>query len=527
VGLFKNLKIGLDSIKNPPTPEEIEASLASLTPEQRAAYDANMARVEQGRAESTAAWAEARAANERSRILDGPAGDFLHGAAVGDSMSPDAVEARIASEGLGAIVKEQFTQSANDLKGTLGELARSGKVDEIADPAVRAQVTAEHHAARRAAREPFLGPSTPQVAFTRIPTRGGTQIEEVVAFLRQSGLAARPDKVFGVYRVPDRISPGLTPQSEKGRVVEWEVVHDPSAGGGAVGDEVADAWFPSDAQWVARRIGEPSVLDEDLATAYCLWAQVGPEQCLGMARFGNFIARQWDYSEDTGPITPQVVGIHVFHRAGLGEGMVDKMAQSAPIPLGPDHVRGVVTEVLNAGAVREAVHRRPQDPIPVPSPFPYLPATPQELLMMYLEVVGISPSDCYGAQVTIQHVRELSGRFGPAGSTNLGPKQPCADGKDRMRLHGAEQVVVTYRDSPAYVEGRARWAAYQQQVLQAHLERGLHLREAVRSDKLSHGVGNPLLRAGAHLLDSFDSIDQFLAGRRPNPFRYCWPPIDG
>jgi len=269
------------------------------------------------------------------------------------------------------------------------------------------------------------------------------------------------------------------------------------------------------------------VLDEDLAAAYCLWAQVGPEHCLGIARHSNFIERRWDNSEDSTPITPQILGVHVFHQAGLGDGMVQKMAESAPIPLGPDHVRGVVTEVLNAGAIRDAVHRRAQDPIPVPSPFPYLPATPQELLLMYLEVVGISPADCYGAQVTIHHVRELTGRFGPAGSVNFGPKQPCADGKDRMRLHGAEHVVVTYRDSPAYVEGRARWAAYQEQVLQAHLERDLDLRDVVYSDKLAHGVGNPLLRAGAHVLDSFDQIDRFLDGRRPNPYRYCWPPIDG
>jgi hypothetical protein len=165
--------------------------------------------------------------------------------------------------------------------------------------------------------------------------------------------------------------------------------------------------------------------------------------------------------------------------------------------------------------------------VPVPSPFPYLPSTPQELLVTYLEVVGVAAKDCYGAQVTIDRPRELSGRLGPGGSTNMGPKQPCADGESRMRIHGADLVVVTYRDSPAYVEGRARWAAYQEQVLQAHLERGTDVRPPVTSDRMTHGVSNPLLRAGAHVLDKLNDMDEWMEGGWPNPYRYCWPPVDG
>jgi len=55
VGLFKNIKQGLDAVRNPPTPEEIEASMAGFTPEQRAAYEANMARVTAAQAQSNAA----------------------------------------------------------------------------------------------------------------------------------------------------------------------------------------------------------------------------------------------------------------------------------------------------------------------------------------------------------------------------------------------------------------------------------------------------------------------------------------
>ncbi len=137
--------------------------------------------------------------------------------------------------------------------------------------------------------------------------------------------------------------------------------------------------------------------------------------------------------------------------------------------------------------------------------FPYLPADPQELLRMYLEVVGVRAADCYGAQVTVHSAQELIGRVLGEGATNVGPKQPCADGKDRGRIHGAEHVVVTYRDSAAYAEGRARWAAYQKEVLLAHLERGTGIREAVWVDD-DRDIDNGLLRAGAALT----------TGSRPN-----------
>ena len=137
---------------------------------------------------------------------------------------------------------------------------------------------------------------------------------------------------------------------------------------------------------------------------------------------------------------------------------------------------GIHVEVLNWTAVAAAVHTRATHPPLVPSPFPYLPATPQELLRAYLEVVGVRPEDSYSAQATVDRVRALGGAH-----THAGPKQPCADGKDRMRVHGCEHVVFVYRDRPEYVAGRARWAAYQAEQLQAALERGTGVRRRVES----------------------------------------------
>ena len=146
------------------------------------------------------------------------------------------------------------------------------------------------------------------------------------------------------------------------------------------------------------------------------------------------------------------------------------------------------------------------------------------MLRSYLEVVGLRPEDCYSAQATVDSAHELV----PVNllSTNLGPKQPCADGKDRMRTHGCEQVVIVYRDRPEYAEGRARWAAYQEQVLQAGLHKGVRLRPVVTSD--DDGVPRflrPIVRTAEFLgrFDPdywFDGADEVLP-----PHRYCWPPV--
>src|SRR6478609_11599555 len=40
-----------------------------------------------------------------------------------------------------------------------------------------------------------------------------------------------------------------------------------------------------------------------------------------------------------------------------------------------------------------------------PSPFPYLPSTPREVPLAYLEVVGLQPGDYYGAKVTVDDRR--------------------------------------------------------------------------------------------------------------------------
>lgn len=515
-----NLARGLEAARHPPDRATIDAAVAQLDPEARARYEANMAAVRQGQAEAQASFEEAKAISDRAQILMGPAGHYLYGSTMGDFASPDQIEVQVAERGMLDVVQEMRAQRKGEFKQAVRQSFNISEVKQIDDPAERARARADELAARDAARAPYRAESQVQIAITRLATRGRTQLAEVLDHLRSSGLSARPDHVFGVYRVPDRISGPLTPGSEGGRVVEWEVVHAPVVETPGVGGAPCEATaFAAEDQWVARRVGEPSVMDEDLALAFCHRAGIGPEHCLGLARISEFrqIHAGDDGSGDLHTIVKGVVAIHPPEPTGSFR----QMAGEAPLDVPDPASTGVHVEVINWDEVGRAVHPKIHHPPPVPSPFPYLPATPQEMLRAHLEVVGIQPADCYSAQATVDRPRALiqGGFF----TTNLGPKQPCADGKERMRTHGCEQIVVIYRDRPEYAAGRERWAAYQRDVLQAHLERGMQRRPPLFVEDLSD-LWAPL-RAAMRVSDALEWWDTIGLERLP-PYRYCWPPID-
>jgi hypothetical protein len=529
MGLFKNvvtaftsgnLKRGLDAARNPPSQAEIEASLAMLTPEQRAAYDASMAQVAAAQAQTEANWEATRVADEARRVLGGPAGHRLYGGEVRDAASPGDLQAQIMEQGAWGVMQQMRSGGQEELKDRIRG-ALNVEDPEIDDPAERARVSAAERAARDEARAPYVALDPLPIAITRIPTRGGTQVQEVLGFLRANGLAARPDHVFGVYRVPDRISGQLTPYSEKGRLVEWDVVYRPLPDDLPRSDAAcAITSFVADDRWVARRLGEPSVLDEDLALEFCLRAGIGPEQCLGIARVPEFRTLRFggDHEDYMRTIVKGVVAIHPEEQSGA----YHRMRDEAPLPLADPAANGVRVEVLSWAEIAQVVHPKMHHPPLVPSPFPYLPSTPEELLRAYLEVVGVKPSDSYGVQATVDRMRELvQGGFI---NTTLGPKQQCVDGRERMRSHACEEIVIAYRDAPEYVEGRARWEAYQRDVLQARLERGAGGRAPLVDDgDLSYIPAG--LRGVVRVAAAIDSLE-LLGQEKPPPFRYCWPPVD-
>lgn len=436
---------------------------------------------------------------------------------------PGAMEEmeRLEREGLGAFLKGEVRRAGSELREVAGEAAAEFRFDPI-DWDARAAAEAHELPARVAARAPYRAPSAPAVTITRVPTRGKSQVDDLIAHLKTSGLAARPDLVHGVYRVPDRISPNLTPTSEKGRLVEWDIVHHPGGVTGPVGDDVALAGFQRREQWFGRRPGEPSVIDEDVGATYATLAGLGPEHCFGMPRLIDFKAPYSGGEGQTTYLLTYVRGIMVLHlpAAGAAEAR-SRMVAEAPLPWGAPEVQ---LEVLDWDAIRGRVQPDPWRPADAPSPLPYLPSTPQELLLAYLEIVGLQAADTYSAAVTVtgQKAFELS-----VGITNIkGIQIPCVDGKPRRRLHSSEHVVVSYRDRPEYVEGRARWQRYLSEVLFARLSHLTGIRPAVVVPE-ARATWEKALEVGYGILNPIEWLEYASEAdlKDPQPFPYCWPPV--
>ena len=242
------IKQGLSTGMTPPTEEELQATLEALPPEKRAEVEANLAA---GRA----AEQEAFAMDEARRVLDGPAGDFLYGPSAAEQM------AALQTGGIKGSLAMTAKQFGKEMKGVYGgDMAKHEKDRNLAG-----QIGAQERAARDAARAPYLAPDRWPVHISRVATRGATQVDEVIAFLRSSGLGARPDLVYGVYRVPDRISPAITPSSERGRLVEWDIVHGGLPEAPVEVPVVAAANSPHAA--APRRTSLPSMLPPDCVAA--------------------------------------------------------------------------------------------------------------------------------------------------------------------------------------------------------------------------------------------------------------------
>lgn len=513
MGIFDKLKetISVATGKAPP-------DLSQLSPEQRARYDATMANVEQTVAQAEANHEVIEAAAAERRVFHGAPAAFLAG---GEWRAPSPVELEKIRVEHGTKAMIAASQPPG---GTLGQvrravgdtLGRRTGPPEIEDPQKRLVVAAAERVARDAARAPYLATNPLELTFSRIATHGDSQIEELQRFLAQTGLASRPDLVWGVSRVPDRIDPMLTRSSERSRVVEWDVVHVPRELPATDAPPHA-AFFSSRQQWVARRIGEPGVLDEDLGRAYASNAGFEVEDCIGIARFPHL---RGDAGDEGSFIETWVEGVYVLHQAGSGRpGSDERMSAAAPISLDLAQLPPARTEVLDWEAIASIVHPQPQLPPRVPNPVPQLPSTPQELLRAYLEVVGVRPADCWSAQVTVDTNEDLTGRSGMV-SHNTGPKLACADGTSRPRLHGAQQVVVVYRDRPEYVTGRGRWQAYQQVVLEARLDGRSEQRRVLTSDR-----DPAFLRAIAIPTRAVDWLDRVGVTQPPPYYRYCSPAV--
>jgi hypothetical protein len=452
-------------------------AVAKLSPAEREHYDMWVARTEA--LNVGAAVEELGDPRLLTKVLQGPAGEELHG-----------------------VVKAP---------------KRPAPIEDAA--AWEAQAAAER-AARDELRAPYLAPARAPLQIARVLTQERTQVRDVCDYLASSGLAARADLVYGVYRVPDAIDLGKLLGA---RVVEWDVVH---AAEGTLPPAAppASAFFEARRRWVDRAPGEPRPLDEDLGLDILARASVGPERTLGIARELTISHRGDDNDESHSTILAAVRGVHVLADPGPSAALA-AASGGGPWSVPHEPPAEVVVDVLHWDAIAQAIHPVRQRRAPLPSPFPYLPLTPQELLRAYLEIVGVQPSDAYSAQVTHDRPFDLMGRTSTKWGvrrTGGGPDLPCADGKLRKRMAGGHHVVVAYRDRPEYAPGRTRFDAYADDVLQARLRQMLGVRAPVPKPpgKLSKTID----RVG-------DVVEFFTmeptADHDPAPPRYCWPPRQG
>lgn len=433
----------------------------------------------EGEAKARQAMQEAAAVSGAGAGVGGPAGARPGG--VLGPLAPGEVPQSIPS------VRELVKNSVEGFRDVIGEHSddRAGVIDaggadfhrpppEVDDPAERARIAEDERAARLAALEPYVAPGAPEVVVTRFATTGREQLEAVVA--RLGGF--RPDRVFGVYRVADRMD--LKRDGEAGAYVEWAVVHATDAAGAQDVPPVLTA-FRRDHHWVARRPGEPRVLDEDVAGAFVARAGIDPEACFGVTRLWHVRGR--DGIDVARSYRAAVEAVLVLSQASDAVAAARKrMEEEAPLALSP--VLPFHVEILDWEAVAAWVRPQRERGVRVPSPLPHLPATPEELLAAYLRIVGVQPADCFGAQVA----RTSDAGLGDLSAAGLGKlqravKQPCEDGKARVRLHAAEHVVVTYRDRAAYQDGRERWRGYQEEVLRARLDHLTGVREPLTVDE--------------------------------------------
>src|SRR5262245_50069595 len=134
----------IKSVRSAMKPMPIEERLSYLTPEQRAKYDENMRRVEEGRAQSQAAWDANKEREAELRVLGGAAGRYLYGPAMGEETAP-----RVA-----------------DLKNAVRQSFNVSPVRQTGDPST----PGAERAARDAARAPYVSPTAVEVRIDRIAT---------------------------------------------------------------------------------------------------------------------------------------------------------------------------------------------------------------------------------------------------------------------------------------------------------------------------------------------------------------------
>ena len=306
------------------------------------------------------------------------------------------------------------------------------------DPAKAGTLAAQERDARDTARAPYRAEGV-AVAVTRLADlKGdGDALERLAAL----GFTNRPELVFGAFRSPDLWSPRRGGDKHR----EWFVLHAPGAAGGGPGPQLRETTLDADEAWVQRAEGEPAPVDEEVGALFAARAGLDPRELLGISR-----VLRWT-THDMEPVLEQR-GVRILH---LGDERAARKELERARPVASPAPAELRIELLWWGRIREATREGAEHEPRHPSPAPQLPLEVPELLAAYLEVVGVQPADCLGVG---------------AGVSRAGPRTMDRQRMRAVRRHVTDLVTVTYRDRPAYAQGRERWARYCAEQLGDSLE---------------------------------------------------------
>ena len=217
------------------------------------------------------------------------------------------------------------------------------------------------------------------------------------------------------------------------------------------------AAFDRAGYWVARRFGEPEVFDEDVAGALVRRANLQPEDCFGLPRLLHVRATNTD---DGKSWHAHIDGILVFSRVPLADAHVALKAEAplrrrtAAVPRRGPRLGGG-RRVGRALPLHRAAHALAA------------PAPPEQLGGADDRLPRGRRHPQRGLLRRADHARghgvaaSRTSRWRPSPRTSAAPATSC---------HAAELLKFTYRDRAEYQEGRARWRAYQDEVLHAQLD---------------------------------------------------------
>ena len=419
---------------------------------------------------------------------------------------PTDLEAQAAAEGVMSVVRDMRAKNKGQFKAGLRQSFGINEVDQIDDPARRAEVAASERAARDAARAPYRAADAVPVAFDRIATRGAHADRRAARPPGRFRLRARPrlrrlprarpDQPAADARTPRRggSSSGRSCTRRRDRAPAPLARSRPRSSprsSGSRGGSASRRCSTRTSRWrsAARRGIEPSAASASRACA-------SSGRCSG----------DGDARTASGPIRTLVNGVVAIHPEESPAAFEQLMARRAPRPpAGRRAGRPRRGPQLGGRRPRGAPEDQPPALGPLAVPLPPVHAQRAAAPPTSRSSASSRRTATARRPRSTRRCRWMQGGFM---STNLGPKQPCADGKERMRSHGCEHVVVAYRDSPSTPPG----ASAGPRTSGRSSRRGCATacgcaRRSPCADDLTEGVPTAVLRAAFRAADLIDRIE--------------------